>query len=227
MLPKTSISNIIIHSDDWFAGRLARFTSSECHFLMDDNKIPAAGYNYIYRKVGEELTGLPCRREISTEDTEHGHLYEPDGIRAFGNKMGIEFLVTQRLIVPEGGREGSTPDGIWVRNESVDKTMYNVSTVEVKCPTSYDRYISFWNCKAPEDVKKASKAYYWQVLHQMRVCDAMRGYLVIYQPFFKTGNINIVEFRKPELVDDFKTMNNRIQDAETIFIAQRNKMIAA
>lgn len=226
MLLKSQITNVVMHSDDWFSGRLAKFTSSEWHFLMGEKGIPDAGMNYIYRKVGEELTGLPCRKEITTDDTEHGQMYEPEGLKAFGVHMGVEFLVTQKLIKKLDSREGSSPDAIWVRSESADANGYNVFTGEIKCPTSYDKYIHLWNCKTPADLKKVNKAYYWQVMHQMRVCDALRGYFIVYQPFFRMGKLNVIEFKKTELIEDFKMMNIRAQQAEIIFVNQRDKMIA-
>jgi len=227
MLLKSSISQIVIHSDDWFAGRLAKFTSSEWHFLMGAKGLGDTGLKYIYRKVGEELTGMPCRKEISTEATEHGHLYEPENLLKFGQKMSIDFLVTQKLIVPINSRFGSTPDAIIVLNESVDKLSYNVSTVEAKCPSSYDAYITLWKCKTPDDVKRVDPKYYWQVLHQMMVCDCLKGYLSIYHPFFKAGQLNIIEFKKIDLIQDFKLMSERGKLAVEIFESTRNEMMAA
>lgn len=227
MLLKSNISDIVIHSDAWFQGRLAKFTSSEWHFLMSEKGIDKTGLNYIYRKVGEELTGLPCRKEVSTEATEHGHIYEPEGIRAFGLKMGIEFLVTQKLITNTDKRQGSTPDAIWVHNESTDKLSYNVSTLEQKCPPTYDNYIKLWKCKTPADVKKVEPKYYWQVIHQMMVCDCLKGYFSVFHPFFKVGQLNIVEFRKIELATEFKLAAERGRQAMQLFEETRNEMMAA
>jgi len=227
MLPKSSISQIAIHSDEWFAGRLAKFTSSEFHFLMGEKGLGQAGMNYIYRKVGEELTGLPCRREISTEATEHGNLYEPENLRKFGEKMGLDFLVTQKLIVPQESRHGSTPDGLIVHSEAMDGLCYNVSTVEAKCPLSYDAYIRLWKCRTPQNVKDENRIYFYQILHQMWVCNALRGYLTGYHPFFKSGQLNVVEFRKVDLVPEFKTLTQRATEAQKIFEETRNEMLAA
>lgn len=227
MLLKTSISNILIHTDDWFAGRLAKFTSSEFHFLMGPKGLGEGGESYIYRKVGEEMTGRPCRREITTEATEHGHEFEPENLKKFGKKMGIDFLVTQKLIVPPNSRMGSTPDGLIVLNESIDELSYNVSTVEAKCPPSYDAYIRLWRCKTPEEVKAASKIYYWQVIHQMYVADCLKGYLSIYHPFFKAGSLNIVEFKKIDLVTEFKLLAERGRMAIQMFDQVRDEMLSA
>lgn len=225
MLLKSSISDIVIHSDDWFAGRLAKFTSSEIHNLMGERGLGDTGIRYIYRKVGEELTGKPCRKEISTEATEHGHINEPLNLRKFASILGLEYLVTQKLIIPIGGREGSTPDAIIPKSERSSKDGYDVTTVEAKCPSSYDNYIRLWKCKTPQDVKKANSTYYWQVLHQMRVCGALDGYLTIFHPDFKAGDINIVKFKKVDLLSDFKTLNDRVEEAVKIFNETRDEMI--
>jgi hypothetical protein len=225
MLKKTSISNVAMHSDDWFNKRMAKLTSSEWHHLMGEKGIVKGGESYIYRKVGEELTGLPCRNEISTAATEHGNMYENEGLIAFASKMNLDFLVTQKLITEEGSRMSSTPDALIVMNESVDKTMYNVSTVEVKCPLSYDAFISLWRCKTPERVRSVEPKYYWQVLHQMYVCDCLVGYLVIYHPFFKVGKLNVIEFRKINLQADFKLLNQRANEAIALFNTVRDEMM--
>jgi hypothetical protein len=226
MLLKSQISNVLVLSEDWFIGKLGKFSSSEFHFLMGAEGIGATGTNYIYRKVYEELSGLPSRKEISTEATEHGLEYEPENLREFGKHMGIEFLVTQKLILDKNGRVGSTPDGIWVINESIDKTAYNVSTVEAKCPSA-EHFIHLWNCETPADLKKKNKIYYWQVLHQMKVCDALKGYISIYNPYVKAGKLRVIEFRKIDLVKEFTLMEQRTQEAIKIFTDQRDKMIAA
>ncbi len=227
MLLKSQISNVLMHSEDWFAGRLAKITSSEFHYLMAEKGLGSAGMNYMYRKVGEELTGIPCRDEISTRATEHGQEYEQENLKAFHQKMGVEFLVTQKLILDPNGRVGSTPDGIWVIKERLDESAYDVFTVEGKCPISYDAFIRLWNCKTPADIKAESRPYYFQVLHQMKVAGALRGYLSIYHPHFKAGKLNIIEFRKIDLVPEFTLMEQRTQEAIKIFTEQRDKMIAA
>jgi len=227
MLLKSNISNIVIHSEDWFQGRLAKITSSNFHFLCDEKGIGVGGINYIYRLVGEELKGTPSKKEVFTDATEHGHQYEPENLRAFGIERGLEFIVQQKLILHPSGRVGSTPDALIPIRESVDKTMWQVETVEAKCPTSDDAYIRLWNCTLPEHVKKTKKEYYWQVIHQMLVADALVGYLSIYNPFYRAGKLRIVEFRKTELLQDFKIATARTEEAINIFTEQRDKMLAA
>ena len=219
-------------NDRYKAAKLALFTSSEFHYLMAEKGLGSAGRNYIYRKVGEAMTGLPCRADISTAATEHGLNYEREGLQNFGEKMGLSHLLVQRLILDEDGRCGGTPDGLIVLNESTDGLSYNVQTVEIKCPISFDAYIRLFKCKTPDDLKKEERAYYFQVLHQMEICGALDGYFIVYHPFFKSGKMNIIKFNKVEIVrnvkigekNDFKIMSERKAEAIQIFNETINQL---
>jgi hypothetical protein len=59
----------------------------------------------------------------------------------------------------------------------------------------------------------------------MRVCGALDGYLTIFHPDFKAGDINIVKFKKVDLLSDFKTLNDRVEEAVKIFNETRDEMI--
>ncbi|MEO5991319.1 MAG: YqaJ viral recombinase family protein [Ferruginibacter sp.] len=225
MLDKRFITKTEMLTETWFVQRLAKFTSSNMHFLMGDRGLGDGGYSYIFEKVGELLKGMPSKKEITTDATEHGHFYEAENLRLFGEYMGLEFLVTQKLIVDPDRMLGSTPDALWVERESLDEKFYIVNTVEAKCPVSDSAYIKLWNCTTAEEVKKVEKKYYWQVLDQMRMCGSLKGYLSIYNPFYKAGGLNIVEFKKIDLTQDFKLLNQRIDMAIGVFNEQKTKMI--
>lgn len=212
MLNKKFISNIQIYSDDWIKIRLGRFTSSNMHYLMGD-KITMS---YVYQKVGEMFTGVCTatgEESIENENTAWGNMYEPEALNKFGLVKRLKYLVTQKVICDQGSKFSSTPDAIWVHGECLNKEEYNVSTVEVKCPPTYNNYIPLKRCKIPADLKKFSKKYYWQVLDQMDNCGSAVGYFMCYHPLFPEGaNYNIIEFKKMELWDDFKLMNQRKKD---------------
>ena len=222
MLLKTKISDLQISLDPalnekYDAAKLGKFTSSEFHYLMGEKGIGQAGMNYIFRKVGETMTGMKSRQDISTPATEHGLTYEREGLIKFGKQMGLESLLVQRLIIDEDGYCGGTPDGLIVLGESVDKLSYNVQTVEIKCPLSFDGYIRLWKCKTPEDLKKEERPYFYQCLHQMHLADCLVGWFICYHPFFKSGQMNIIEFRKINLVPEFKLIAERKLQAIEIF----------
>jgi hypothetical protein len=209
MLSKDNIYKINILSEDWIKGRLGKFTSSEISALTGKDFLTQGCLSYIYRKVGEKMSGKAAIGEITTEYTVHGLIHEAAAVRKFAQKKGLEWIVCQQLITSPTSRFGSTPDGIIVLNQSLDGTMYNVETVEVKCPPTYASYVGLALCKTPQDVKAENKQYYWQVLDQMLNCDCMKAYFVVYHPDFKLGNMNIVEFRKmqPEGIEGGKPVS--------------------
>ena len=222
MLLKSKISDLQISLDPalnekYDAAKLGKFTSSEFHYLMGEKGIGQAGMNYIFRKAGEVMTGMKSRADISTPATEHGLTYEREGLIKFGKQMGLESLLVQRLIIDEDGYCGGTPDGLIVLNESVDKLSYNVQTVEIKCPLSFDGYIRLFKCKTPEDLKREERSYFYQCLHQMHLADCLVGWFICYHPFFKSGQMNIIEFRKINLVPEFKLIAERKLQAIEIF----------
>lgn len=225
MLSKDNITNIQMLSDEWYNTRLGKFTASENHWLMGEKPLTQGMTSYTYRKVYEELSGLPSKDEVNTRSTEHGHKYEQEGIDAYGTHIGIQkFYATQKLIRKEGSRFACTPDFLMIHNESQDKMYWNVTTGEVKCPLG-ENFIALARCKTPEDVYKISKIYYWQVIFQMDACDCLNGFLIIYNPFVKVGRLNVIEFRKLHLREQFKLVTDRKVFAEKYFNEVRDEFL--
>lgn len=225
MLKKDWIRKEIVHgTDEWHMGRLARLTASEWYRFMGEKPFTQGAMSYIYDKVGEESTGIPAKDEISTASTMWGQDFEEENLRMFMKTKGIEFLVTQRLIAQPDSRFGCTPDGIIVLKESEDKTAYQVETVECKTPPTYNKFISLALCNTPEDVKRVSSAYFYQVIHQMIICDALKGFLSVYHPKFSYGGFKIIEFRKIDMIPEFTLVTQRMKMAEAKFIEIREKL---
>lgn len=234
MLQKNKISKIKMLSDEWHTSRLAKFTSSEIHLLMGGSAWP-----YIRRKVGEELTGKSSKGEIDTDGTRWGNFYEAEAITKFGRQKGLDFLIVQQLICdPDNGRFGGTPDGLIVIRESPDGTEYEVETVEVKCPITFDNYILLFECKNAQDLKDAKKEYYWQVLDQMDLCGSLIGHFVVYHPDFKAGNMKVlrIEANAPfvdgkgkksfPVYEDLKLLRAKKLWAEEQFDILRSKLLS-
>ena len=226
MLNKNRISGVTIYSDEWYRLKLGKITSSRVGDITQ-NKLYSDGFmSYIYEKVGEELTGKPLFQEpIEKEALRWGLEYENEAITKFGKKMGLDFVITQQLIVVPNTRYMGTPDALILHGESQDESCYNVSTVEVKCPPTFKAYIRFFLCKTPQDVKNVNSNYYWQVLDQMDICDCLEGYFVAYHPQFKAGNMNVVKFRKIDLIDDLKFLKERKRLASEKFEEIRGLML--
>lgn len=229
MLKTSHISNIQIYTQEWDDIRKGRFTSSKISEIIgDDGVTKSVGMGYIYQKAGEKITNKSMATEddvIEDENTSWGRENEPAAIRKFGMIKGIEYLVTQKIILDPNSNESSTPDAIWIHGQSILKGgEYNVSTLEVKCPRKYNRFIPLWECDTPEKLRKYSKKYYWQVLHQMRICDSAVGYFACFHPLFPPDtNMRIIQFNKAELWDDFKKLNTRVNQANEIYIGLLEK----
>lgn len=225
MLKKSHITNIEIYSDDWHIHRLGRFTSSRMVALIGEK----AFNSYLYQKVGEIMTGKSNDKEFEfNEDLDWGKLYEDEAIQLFGQKMGIQFLVTQKLISDPDSKFASTPDAIWVHGESkIVENEYNVSTAECKCPRTYHNFIAYCMCKTPADLKSKKADYYWQTIDQMHQTDAAVGYFFVYHPYFPPGsNLHIIKFRKMELWEDFRYLSERKRLAVVAFEEIRSQMLA-
>jgi hypothetical protein len=228
MLNKAHISKIKPMSDEWMIARRGKLTSSENHNLVSDKFMTTGCRSYLFRKVGELLTNVTATSDLNTEATIHGLMYEAEAVQKLVKVYGFKYVICQQLISIPGTKFGSTPDGIIVMNESLDELMYNVRTVEVKCPMTYANYIALAMCKTPQDLKAENKEYYWQVLDQMDNCDAMHGYFVAYHPDFKAGNFHVIEFRKmqPEGVEHDKPVSFPIA-RDLAFLKQRKETASA
>jgi len=226
MLNKAHISKIKPMSDEWMLARRGKLTSSENHFLVSDKFMTTGCRSYLFRKVGEMLTNVTASSgDLNIEATIHGLMYEAEAVQKFAQVYGFKYIICQQLIAIPGTKYGSTPDGIIVMNESLDEQMYNVRTVEVKCPMTYANFIILTTCKTPQDLKAENREYYWQVLDQMDNCDSMHGYFIAYHPDFKAGNFHVIEFRKmqPEGVEQGKPVKFPISK-DLAFLKGRKKM---
>jgi len=218
MLHKSHISNIEIYSEAWQSVRLGRITSSKVHVLMAEKSLSEGAMSYIYQKAGEAITGHTTEEDsdvVEDENTAWGVMNEPLALNKFGMKMGLKYLVTQKLIFDPVSRTSSTPDALWIIAPSVlQEDCYNVATVEVKCPRKYHRFFPLFACNTAEDLLKKHRPYFWQVIDQMIVCGAAIGYFVVYNPTFpEHKNMKIIEFKKIDLWDYFKKLEQRKKEA--------------
>lgn len=215
MLHKDHISDIQIYSDDWKKFRVGKFTSSKMVELMAEKELSIGALSYIDQKVGEYITGQNIASEdedeLEDENTVWGLQYEPEALQVFANTKKIKYLAVQKMIHAPGSRFSSTPDALHIINSSIlQEDCYNVASVEVKCPRKYPRFMPLYRCSTPEDLKKHSKKYYYQVLDQMDNCGSAIGYFACYHPLFPVGkNMKIIEFKKIDLWDDFLKLKQR------------------
>jgi len=238
MLLLSKISNLEMHSPEWKAARIGRlFTSSSIHYIMGKEGLGDTGMTYIRRKVFEALSGVSTDKEIDTDAVRWGLVYEPDNCRKFCAKMGIEFLVTQKMI-EVSKEESTTPDGLIVRKYHTDGLQVDVTTFEAKCYQA-DKFMKCAECDTVQDVKKVDPSAYYQVLHQMMAVDCLNGFLSYYHPDLPlSAGLKIFEFRKMQqeidkktgktiypIIEDLKLMNERKKEALVHFERIKNKLL--
>lgn len=222
MLHKSAITNIEIYSPAWDKFRIGKFTSSKIVALMPEKGIGSGGMTYIYQKASEFLIGQTLAEEeaiVEDENTVWGLENEIKALDMFCRLRSIKYLVMQKLIHVPGTHFSSTPDALHILDSSVFKEdCYNVATVEVKCPRKFPRFLELYRCNTPMDIFKAERKYFWQVIDQMLNCDSAIGYLGVFHPLFPFGkNMKIIEFKKLDLWDKFKLLEERKGEAVTIF----------
>lgn len=235
MLKKSKISKIEIGSEIWKTSRLGKFTSSNIWKIMGERGFGDTGLSYIKTRVGEEMTGVSSEKEFDNDGLRWGLFHEAEAVNKFGLSKGLKFIVCQKLIV-ESDKFGGTPDGLIVLSESPDETEYNVETLEVKCPPTYDNYITLFLCDKPSELKREKREYYWQVLDQMLLCESLKGHFMCYHPDFKSGNMNTILFDKMysevikgfkrfPIYDDMKILKERKEEAVDKFNEIKLKLI--
>ena len=229
MLLKSKITDTPMYSgenyfDGWLLGRLGKFTASKIHTCMRPKGIGDGGLTYIRSRIGEEMTGVSSEKEVTTESMLWGLQYEREALQRFGELKKLDYLIVQKLVTEQGSKFGCTPDGIWIQNEKVETGELTVRVVEVKC-YQMDNHIACALCSTPAEIRKNDFEAYFQLIMQMQECDALRGYLVYFNPLFKQGGFRVIELNAAdkEIATDIKLLNTR--KLEIMSIYEREKEI--
>lgn len=225
MLPKSSITQIPIHSEEWFQNRLGKFTASKIHLCMKPKGIGEGGLSYIRSRIGEELTGISSEKDFKTDAMMWGLEHEVESIKRFQQLKQAEFVAVQSLICKPDSRFSCTPDAIWVKSESSDGLSYEVATYETKSYPTYENHIACALCETPAQIKIQDVGAYYQTIMQMDECGALVGFLGYFNPAFKVGSYRLIEFRKVHLIEEFKLLNQRKKEMLDIFNKEREVLI--
>lgn len=211
-----SISNITPYSDDWWLSRLGKLTSSRISCILGDRGIGEGGMTYIRSKVAEKLTGKSSERNVTTEAILFGISNEPLSIANYKEKYNVPFILTNKHLV-YNELFASTPDFIVINSELGDS--YDAETGETKSYQTFATHMEHCECNTPADIKKIDKALYWQVISQMAWSGVLKGNATFYHPDFAGTKLEShrVQFKKIELIADFKFLATRMEEATTIY----------
>ena len=125
------------YSQEWFATRMGKLTSSTIWNLMVEprekakqGELSSTTKDYLMSKLAERMTGV--QREFKSDATVHGIELEPEAIQMYMLSTGN--LVTEcGYIECIEGLYGGTPDG-YVNNDGI---------IQVKCPYNYTNHIHY------------------------------------------------------------------------------------
>lgn len=240
MLLKSRISDVDLGTENWRQNRLGRFTSSNIYKLCGERGLGDEGMTYIRTRVFESLSGVPSDKDFLNESAANGLVNEGFALRRFAAKMGLDFLVVQKLIFGPDEFTSTTPDAIITRKTSSDGLSIDCTVVEVK---SFEAamHVLCASCTTPQELRAAHKKTYFQLLDQMLVADTLDGYAVFDNPDLPEdkGGQRIIHFRKMQqddillggnpyypLIKDLNLLKERKQQAIEEFHKIKAKLIS-
>lgn len=240
MLEISKISYIDAYGEAWKKERRGKISASLASKLVGDNsdkgKFKQTAITYIEGLAGERITGTAAKADFHTDYTDYGNSMEMEAIEYFCKVKGKSIL--------RGSENGDshklihlddyvccTPDALvlMAKNEKdiFDETgtKMKVAPLETKCPPVLHRFIKLYKCTTPLELKDTAPDYFYQVILQMVCCNSLLGYFAAYNPNFPEGKkMRIIEFKKMELVDEFKKFQKtldyakkEIQEIEKLF----------
>jgi hypothetical protein len=223
MLNLKKISALTPYSDEWWIARNGMMTGSKISCICGERGIGDGGMTYIRSKVGEKISGKSSERNITNEGVVWGIDNEPKSIEYYGIKYNIPVMVINKHLVYDD-LYSVTPDALIIHKELGNS--YDCETLETKSYITYATHIEHCECETPKDIKLINKPLYWQVISQMHFADVLVGNAVFFHPDFNESTRlrqHRVQFKKIDLIPDFKLLDERMKQGRDIYEKLFNK----
>jgi exodeoxyribonuclease (lambda-induced) len=147
-------------TDEWFASRLGKFTSSRINDLMGIKGLGKTGETYAFELACEIVNGRNMDDDFVSFDMQRGIDLEPYAFEKFSELAAEDFLkVSQCGFFELDENTGGSPDGIVSDN----------SVLEIKCPKPN----KFFRLVADNNI---DQCYIDQMQHQMLVTGSIQAY---------------------------------------------------
>lgn len=187
------------NSDEWFALRAGRITSSALDCIMahygKDFGEPAK--KYAINLAAERLSGKPSPSTFKNAHMERGHKEEPEAREAYDRETWNE--------VKNGGFYCNDTQGV-----SLDGNVGDAGAIEIKCQIPSAHF---------ECVKKQSykSTYKWQCVNNMRLPGKEWIDFVSYCPIFPKGKeIYIYRMFAKDFQQEIDMIESRIEEFEVL-----------
>lgn len=159
-------------SEAWLKARLGVFTASETYKLICDqkkaHKYTVGAMTYIRTKALEQITGERLT-DYSSADMEKGKELEPVAAEMYSEKCNKMLVETGLNVWKQSNRTKHHQRSKPQIGASLDRLILGEKgAIEIKCPKKLT-HCKYMEMKTAEDLKKVSKAYYWQIQQQIMV----------------------------------------------------------
>lgn len=213
-------------SPEWFSARIGMFTGSTASDLHM-GKTTKGYLGLIAEKAAESFfevstyeIELATGRQIYNDfvpsigvNGKYGTLMEPAAREYYAKKYDEE-IYTVGLCISERWPNDviTSPDALFTRKKG---------GVEIKCRISLATHMQCLRLRTPNDLKSLNQKEYWQVIHNMVVCEAEQWDFVSYLPFLKPEHVMAcLVISRNDVIDD---INNH--EAELIEAIKRKHSI--
>jgi hypothetical protein len=215
MLHKDKVLKIGSNQD-----RLGFLSSRSTDLFCRINGIGKEGTDYILNKVAEIATGLTSERIVGfTEQYDWQIGVEPESVAKFAEIQETGQYMIHSPVIHDGTIFISEPSAIWLRGINQNNAdEYIVEPIQCKCPKEFSQFIRYTQCNSPEQLKAFSPKYYWRMLDDMLICEAIVGHFFVYHPLFEEGtNHHTIKFDRLSLLSDMNFLKQRKAEAINIY----------
>ena len=195
------------NSDEWFAMRGGKLTSSKLGVIMANfgKSFGEPAKKYAVNIAIEQITGKPIASNYTNEHMQRGHEQEPIArdlyeFETFSTVTNGGFF--------ESDFVGCSPDGLVVNG-----------AIEIKCVISSVHYAN---------VKRQSvdPAYKWQCIGNLKFTDTQWLDFVSYCADYPEGKqLFIHRINKDDLVDEFKAIDERIEQFKALVLESKQMIL--
>lgn len=223
MLHKDKVLNMQSSSYDKFG----LLSSRSVDLFMGVREIGKEGCDYIANKVGEVLTGVSSEKIFGFSEQYDWQIgTEPEAITEFAEVQKSGQYIIHFPVISDGTVFIAEPSALWLRGlNQKNADEYIVEPIMCKCPREFAQFIGYTAVNSPQELKKSYPKYYWRMLDNMLVCNAIKGYFFVFHPLFDQGTRHhTILFDRLSLLGDLNHLKERKAEAAELYKATMVRM---
>jgi len=210
-----------------FSDKLGFPSSRAADLYMLGSGLGKQAQDYLLNKVGEVVTLTTTDKLFGfSEQYDWQIATEPEAISVFAENQSTGQYIIHFPVISDGSIFIAEPSAVWVRGiNQKNADEYMVEPIICKCPREFSRFINMADLNSPNQLKAAHPKYYWRLLDNMLVCNAMTAYFFVYHPLFDDGtNHHTIKFDRLSVLADLNELKQRKAEAARIYAAALAKI---